>query len=175
MTQLALPLIDVDPKFILEVASGLIEPAQLAENYGYTPEEWLFLKNHEPFVKQVDAKKAELRSTGFTFKLKAAIAAEDLLEEVYVKAKEKDASLHVQLETLKFMARAAGIDAPVREQNVGAAFSISINLGNGQSVQIGAQTHQASLQDVVDVEETITPYTVSFGAYKAEPLEEKSA
>jgi hypothetical protein len=175
MRQLALPMVDVDPKFILEVASGLVEPAQLAEAYGYTPEEWLFLKNHDPFVKQVDAKKAELKAGGFTFRMKAAIAAEDILEETYLKAKEKDSSFHTQLEFLKFVARAAGIDAPVREQATGTAFSISINLGNGQSVQIGAATHQGALQDVVDAEEATTPYTVSFGAYQAVPLEEKSA
>lgn len=163
-------MIDVDPKFILEVASGLIEPAQLAENYGYTPEEWLFLKEYDPFVKQVDAKKAELKAGGFTFRMKAAIAAEDILEEAYRKAKEKDSSFHTQLEFLKFTARAAGIDAPVREANVGSSFSISINLGNGQSVQIGAQTHQAALQDVFDAQDDPQVQTMSFTTYTPTPL-----
>jgi hypothetical protein len=107
--------------------------------------------------------------------MKSAIIAEELLADLYTKATEPDASFHTALELAKFAARAAGIDAPVREANVGSSFSISINLGNGQSVQIGAVAPQAALQDVYDAEEAITPYTISFGAYAAVPLEEKSA
>lgn len=167
-------MIDVDPKFILEVASGIIDPAELAEKYGYSKEEWLFLKEYEPFVKQVESKKTELKANGYTFRMKSAVLAEDLLEDVYLKAKAADASFHTQLEALKFMARAAGLDAPVREQvQQGPGFSITINLGNGQSVQIG-QTQQA--KDVTDVEEIDKPdFSFSLPEYTPVPFSEGAA
>lgn len=131
-------LLDVPPKFILEIASGVREPSEVAEEYGYSPEQWEDLKILEPFVKLVDTKKAELKATGWTFRLKSAMAAEDILEDVYVAAKDQGASFHTKLESLKFFARAAGIDAPNKdEEQVGNKFSITINLGGGEMVQVG--------------------------------------
>lgn len=158
-----LPLIDIDAKFILEVASGLREPAVIAEEYGYSAEQWLFLKTHPPFVKAVDAKKDELKANGYTFRLKAAVAAEDLLGDVYLAAKDEDASFHTKLESLKFLARAAGLDAPAtKETESGPGFSITINLGNGQSVQIGGQP---AMKTVEAVEEEYD-FAESFGPYE---------
>lgn len=184
-----LPMIDVDPKFVLEVASGIVPPSDLAEKYGYTPEQWIFLKEYDPFVKQVEAKKAELKASGYTFKMKAAVAAEDLLEDVYLKAKAEDSSFHTQLEALKFMARAAGIDAPVKEvAQQGPGFSITINIGNGQSVQIGqtqtGQQSQTRTPEEIDAEYYNTiehdptagypaeeyDFSMAFQPFEAEPL-----
>jgi len=136
--------LDVDPKMILEVAAGIRHPADIAADYGYSETEWFALQEFEPFVKAVENKKAELRASGYTFRMKAAVAAEDLLEDVYAKAKDPDSSFHTQLETLKFMARAAGLEAPVRaEQTNTPAFSITINLGNGTSVNIGGANQES--------------------------------
>lgn len=164
--------VDVDPKFVLEVASGIVEPAELAEKYGYTPSEWLFLQEYEPFVKQVNAKKEELRASGYTFRMKSAVLAEDLLQDVYVKAKAEDASFHTQLETLKFLARAAGLETPAKEQvQTGPGFSITINLGNGQSVQIGSQqTTTTGVVDVTPEDELDYDFSMAFPAYQPVPL-----
>jgi hypothetical protein len=102
--------------------------------------------------------------------MKSAIIAEELLADLYTKATEPDASFHTALELAKFAARAAGIDAPVKEQSSSVGFSISINLGNGQSVQIGATTHQAALQDVYDSDDSPVAQTMSFTAYTPTPI-----
>lgn len=163
--------LEIEPKMILEIASGIRDPAIIAEGYGYSEAEWLALQQFEPFTKAVEDKKAELKASGYTFKMKAAIAAEDLLEKVYIKASSDDSSFHTQLETLKFMARAAGIDAPVREQTAaGNGFSITINLGSGQTVQIGAAPRQEALQDIYDVDDTTYTHTMTFGGYTPAPL-----
>lgn len=131
-------LLEVDPKFVLEVASGIRDPADIAQDYGYTGTQWLVLKEFGPFVKAVEAKRAELTATGYTFRMKAAVGAEELLAEVFTKAVSDDVSFHTQLEALKFMARAAGLDAPPREEAAaGEKFSITINLGGGNVVEIG--------------------------------------
>lgn len=163
-------VLDIDQKFVLEVASGIKEPALLAEEYGYTPEQWLFLKEYEPFKKQVEAKKTELKANGYTFRMKAAIAAEDLLDSVYLKAKEQGASFHTQLEAVKFMARAAGLETPPKaEVSTGPAFSITINLGSGRTVQIGGETQTASAE-VVDVDVVDFDTTSAFPEYTPQPL-----
>lgn len=163
-----LPMIDIDAKFILEVASGLREPAVIAEEYGYSSEQWIFLKVHPPFVKAVEAKKDELKASGYTFRMKAAVCAEDLLGDVYAKAKGQESSFHTQLEALKFMARAAGLDAPVKEEAAaGPGFSITINLGNGQSVQIGGQQ---PLETVEAEPEEEFDFSMAFEPYDPAPL-----
>ena len=137
-----LQMLEVDPKFVLEVASGVRSPEEIAEDYGYSGPQWTQLKGFPPFVKAVDLKKIELTASGYTFRMKAAIGAEDLLAEVYKKATANDGvSFHTQLEALKFMARAAGLETPPREEaEMGAKFSISINLGGGNTVEIGVKT-----------------------------------
>lgn len=166
-------LIDVDAKFVLEVASGIREPAEIAEEYGYTPDQWLSLQAYQPFVKAVDAKKQELQASGYTFKMKAAVAAEDLLGDVYLKAKEDNTSFHTQLEALKFMARAAGLDAPMKEErDIGTGFSITINLGGGQTVQIGkagSPSEPGYDENTIDVEEEYD-FSMAFDKYHPAPL-----
>jgi hypothetical protein len=147
--------LSVEPKFILEVASGVRPPEEIAEDYGYSPAQWLQLKGFPPFVKAVDLKKIELTASGYTFRMKAAIGAEDLLAEVYKKATaNQEVSFHTQLEALKFMARAAGLETPPREEaEMGAKFSISINLGGGNTVEIGVKTPEK----VVKCDDYYTP------------------
>lgn len=147
---------------------GLREPREVAEDYGFTEEQWLALKVHDPFVKQVDEKKAELKAGGVTFRLKSAVIAEELLADLYLKATEEGATLHAVLETLKFTAKAAGLDQPKQDAAAaGSGFSINITIG-GQSVQIsGAQ--KGRILDA-DEEEEHFDFTQSFGAYAAMPL-----
>lgn len=160
-------VLDIPPKFVLEIAMGLRDPKEVAEDYGFTEEQWTALKAHDPFVKQVDEKKAELKASGWTFKMKSAIIAEELLADLYLKATEEGATLHAVLESLKFTAKAAGLDAPKQDtQAAGSGFSINITIG-GQSVKIaGSATPQG---DVYDMEEHFD-FTQSFGSYEPVPL-----
>lgn len=161
-------VIEIEPRMVLEIAMGLRNPQEIAEDYGFSEEQWISLKTHEPFVKQVDDKKAELKESGVTFKLKSALIAEELLESLYLKASAEDATLHAVLESLKFTSRAAGLDAPKQDGvAAGSGFSINITIG-GQAVKISGQ-HRPTEEpqdesNIIDVEEHFD-FTSSFGAY----------
>jgi len=161
MTQLSTTrMLDVPPKLVLEVAYGVEPPEEIAERYGFSSAEWLLLKEHKPFVKQVEDKKEELRAGGYTFRMKSAVIAEELLTTLYLKAKEGDASFHTILETVKLTAKAAGFEAPPKEEtNTGSQFSITINLGGGKSVHVG---HTPTQPSIIDMEPEDT-YDIDLG------------
>ena len=137
-TASAMLMLDVPAKFILEIASGLRDPDDIAADYGYSPKQWRALEKYDPFIKLVNEKKTELKMSGYSFRMKAQVLAEDLLDDLALHAKKEDVSFHTILETAKFAARAAGIDAPLRENDgkTGNQFSISINLGAGNTVKV---------------------------------------
>lgn len=143
--------LEVSPKFILEIASGIRDPVDIAEDEGFSSDAWEALKVYPPFVAQVEAKKAELKASGYSFKMKSAFIAEDLLAGLYEKATEQGASFHTTLELAKFTARAAGLDSPNDEgKSTGSSFNISINLGGGNVVQIGGKmpTNSPKVQEI---------------------------
>ena len=161
------PMLDIEPKMILEIASGVRDPAEIVEEYGFSPDQWIALQKYDPFIRLVDDKKAELKASGWTFKMKSALIAEELLGDLYVKATEEGASFHTTLELAKFTARAAGLDAPVREMaQAGSGFSIVIDLGGGKTVQIGSSQRTIEHEETYDFDETIC-----FAPYTPTPLE----
>lgn len=143
------PMLDVPPQMVMAIAAGIEEPALIAEHHGFDEPQWEALKVFEPFVKLIDAKKAELRSSGFTFRLRCGLISEMMLDDLYRRATSEGASFSAMLDFAKFTAKAAGLDAPKQDAaNTGSTFSINIVL-NGQSVQINAQAQP----DVCDVED----------------------
>jgi len=119
----------------------------------------------------VDDKKAELKASGWTFKMKSALIAEELLENLYVMATEEGASFHTTLELAKFTARAAGLEAPVKEQSqAGSGFSITINLGGGKTVQIGTGQGNTIEHDEISVDYDSTEYFAPYEPSKFKEL-----
>lgn len=164
-------VLEIEPRMVLEIAMGLREPREIAEDYGFSATQWELLKVHDPFKKQVEDKKAELKQNGVTFRLKSAVIAEELLEDLYLKATHEDASFHTVLEAVKFTSKAAGLDAPKQDgQAAGSGFSISITIG-GQAVKING-AHKATQElpgDTYDMEENFD-FTQSFAEYTPTPL-----
>jgi len=102
-------------------------------------------------MKSVEAKKAELKADGWIFRARAAWMSEELLGDLYLRAKDKDASFSALLETIKFTAKAAGIDVPPKDvASSGARVSISIDLGNGRHISIGVSSEEALEEKVVE-------------------------
>jgi hypothetical protein len=143
------PILSIDPKFVFELAAGLEEPDHIAQRYHYTTEAWESLKNDQNFMRVVESKRTELQKTGYTFRLKAALAAEDLLDEVYIGAKSVDASLSAKLEAFKYLTKIGNLE-PKEDKQVatGPAFSIKIDLGDN-SITIN-QEAQAQ-PDTIDI------------------------
>lgn len=116
------------PEMLAEIASGFEDPVRIAARYGYDQAAYDTLTSQDWFTNSIEAKRAELRRSGWTFKAKAALMAEDMLEETYLAAKQSD-SVGTKLEVAKYLTKIADLEprtnAPVA---TGPGFSITINL-----------------------------------------------
>jgi hypothetical protein len=152
----ALQNLHADPKLILEMAAGVEDPDLLAKKYGYPEVRWELLKNDPAFKQAVEVKRSELQRSGYIFKTKAALCAEDLLEDIYEQAKDPETPLTQKLDAFKTFTKLGGLE-PKEEKQVatGPGFQITINLGE-QSVTLGSN----NVVDVTDVTE-IKPENVT--------------
>lgn len=158
--------LDVPPQMALAIASGIEDPARVAERHGFDEDQWEALKVFEPFVKLIEAKKAELRTAGVTFRLKCGMISEMMLDDLYTTAIAEGTSFSSKLEFTKFTSKAAGLDAPPKEEaNTGSQFSITINLGQGKSIHVGATTKHTP--DIIDVEPEDAAYDFDMAAIPA--------
>lgn len=120
-----------NPNAIVELAMGMEAPLSVLARYGYNAEQAGTLLSNELIQRQIEAKRAELKSQGIVFKTKALMAAEDILEDVYVEAKMQETPLPQKLDALKFFAKAAGVDQVAQTSGgAGGGFNITINLGD---------------------------------------------
>lgn len=130
MTPLSVP-----QTLLHDVAVGVDSPAVLQTRYSLDESLWEQLSADPFFQKQVEAKRADLKREGVTFRYKAALMAEDLLEKVYIDAVTGGPTL--RLDTAKWLTKVAALE-PKEEKNAVAptGFSITINMG-GQTMTLG--------------------------------------
>ena len=122
--------LEIDPKFIFEVATGLEDLEEIAPRYGFKGVQIEALKLYEPFNLEVAKVRAELFRTGKTFKLKAGLMAEQVMNRLFEDAVQQDSSSSLKLDTLKLLSKLADLE-PKASANVnqGSGFSITINVG----------------------------------------------
>jgi hypothetical protein len=127
-------LLSLPPQCIVEVAADIEELVDIAPRWGMTLKE-LEKALASPTVRMtVEQKRAELRSSGVTFRMKMAVMAEELAQDIYRKAVDPDTGLSSKLEVAKWMAKLADLEPrPNAQQQAGPGFSITINLGQGQA------------------------------------------
>ena len=130
----------ISDEMVASVALGLEDELIVAARHGLSIEDYNELAAQPWFQLQVQMKRSEYEKNGVTFKAKAAWMAGDLLDQVYLSAASTDASLSQKHEVLKTLIKAAGLE-PKEEKvkDVGPGFSISIDLGGGQSVSLTNQ------------------------------------
>jgi hypothetical protein len=138
----------ISEEMIASIALGMEDDLIVASRHGMSVEEYTELAAQPWFQLQVQMKRSEYEKNGVTFKAKAAWMAGELLDQVYVTAASGDASLSQKHEVLKTLIKAAGLE-PKEEKlkDTGPGFSISIDLGGGQSISLSNQ-------------QTITPVTL---------------
>jgi hypothetical protein len=138
----------ISDEMVASVALGLEDELIVAARHGMSVEDYTELAAQPWFQLQVQMKRSEYEKNGVTFKAKAAWMAGDLLDQVYLSAASTDASLSQKHEVLKTLIKAAGLE-PKEEKvkDTGPGFSISIDLGGGQSINLSNQ-------------QTITPVTL---------------
>ncbi len=141
----------ISDEMVASIALGMEDELIVASRHGLSVEEYTELAAQPWFQLQVQMKRSEYEKNGVTFKAKAAWMAGDLLDQVYLSAASVDASLNQKHEVLKTLIKAAGLE-PKEEKvkDTGPGFSISIDLGGGQSVSLTNQ--QAFVPVTLDAE-----------------------
>ena len=143
----------ISDEMVASVALGLEDELIVASRHGLSVEQYQELAAQPWFQLQVQVKRSEYEKNGVTFKAKAAWMAGELLDQVYVTAASGDASLSQKHEVLKTLIKAAGLEP--KEEKVkdsGPGFSISIDLGGGQSISL---SNQQGLSPVTHVPVTL--------------------
>lgn len=131
--------INAKAEFIFELSAGIDEPNKIAERYGYSEEQWARLRADPAFIKAVDIRKSELKSMGYVPKAKAALAAEDLMDDIYLGAKKEETPLNQKIEAFKILAKIGGLEPKeVGGVTSGTGFTININMGD-KSITLGTK------------------------------------
>jgi len=132
MSTTALDAIHTSPQLIFELASGVDSLDAIAERYELDAPFLRELMANPRVKKVISEKRKELDETGYTLAQKAKLCFEDLLQEVYKKARLPTAPLSATLAAAEFFRKVAGMD----KQDASVAqdkFSITINLGGAQT------------------------------------------
>lgn len=136
-------LIGLDPKLVFDLASMVDPPHVVAQNHGLDPN-YLAEVLESPHVKKlIRAKRKELDDAGFVLATKAKLMFEDLLPDIYKKAKSENTTLSGVLEAAKFLRVVAGLDQQAPNAAGQEKFSIQIVFSGGSPA-----TQQATIVDV---------------------------
>lgn len=130
----------ISDEMVASIALGMEDELIVASRHGFSIEEYETLASQKWFQLQIAVKRSEFEKNGVTFKAKATWMAADLLDQVYVSAASADASLSQKHEVLKTLIKAGGLEPKEeRTQNTGPTFTLSIDLGGGQTVSLSNQ------------------------------------
>ena len=141
------PALEVPQELILAIAMGMEDPKEVASRYGYEGLKWEMLSAWKPFTDAVAAKKAELETSGITFKIKAKALTEDVFEDAYRIARANDTTLLQKLEFVKLGAKLGDMEPKTNTQAVaGPGFSITINLSPPKTEAVTVDAVEEVLQ-----------------------------
>ncbi len=113
---------------------GLENPASIAFRYAYDQADYDWLSAQDWFVREVEKRKSELRTSGWTYRAKMGLLAEEAGIEIFKRFKTTE-SLALQIDIWKYLNKLADLEpkAAALPQNSGTGFSITINLANNKA------------------------------------------
>lgn len=122
-------------RFALDLAMSLEgsgdKPAALLKEYEFTAYDLEVFSKDPFFLKRVEDFRIQLREKGFTFKLKAQIQAEELLDTSWDIIHTQDVSPAVKADLIKWTSKVAGFEPTGgKNDNTGNAVQIVINMGD---------------------------------------------
>jgi hypothetical protein len=159
-------LLDLDPKLVFDLAARVDPPHVVAANYGLDPQ-FLTEVMENPHVRRtINAKRKELEEAGFALAMKAKLCYEDLLGDVYRKAKSENVTLSGVLEAAKFFRTAAGLDKQDVALGQQEKFSITIQFG-GAPAPVTIDVQATETLDLPSPPAYIQPSTNTELAYEA--------
>lgn len=106
-----------DHRFCFELALGLDKESEILERYNVSPDQYSKLKKTPAFNQQIVDYRAEIKEKGLSFKAKAKIMAEDLLNHAYDMARDSGTSAQVRLDTIKFVTKVADLEPKETKSN----------------------------------------------------------
>lgn len=139
----------IDPRMIYDLATGMEDPDEVAKRYGFEGEEWEQLAQRPEVVRAVKQQAAELSKNGTTFKNKARLLTNSMLDDLYKACMREDVPVKDKAQALLAVTKLAGLDAPAAAVAQGAGFSITINLPAAPSL---AQKQELPAVEVVATE-----------------------
>ena len=146
----------ISEEMVATIALGMEDELVVASRHNLSVEDYYELAKQPWFQLQVATKRAEFEKNGVTFRAKASWMAGDLLDQVYIQASSPEASLNQKHEVLKTLIKAGGLEPKdEKEKATGPTFSISIDLGGGQTISL-SNTAPTSLP-AIDVEAKEVP------------------
>ena len=129
---------------LLQLATGMEDEFEVANRFGFSAERYTVLKEWAPFKAQLEAKRAELKQSGVTFRIQAQFMAEDLARDVYKSAKSAESTFVQKLEALRTFTKLGDLEPKANAiQATGPAFSIQINLTPPQKPAIDVTPEEA--------------------------------
>lgn len=161
----------ISEELVNSIALGMEDDLIVAARHGLSVEQYQELAKRPWFALKVAAKRSEFEKEGVTFRAKAAWMASELLDQVYVQAAGRDASLNQKHEVLKTLAKFGNLE-PKEDKSASNLpnFSITIDLGDNRPIQmvgmnsVVPQIDTASAQDakLITSKEQLMPETDTY-------------
>lgn len=138
--------ISFDSRLPYDLAIGASDEREIFLRYGLSQEQAALLKEHELFKMSVAAASQELKESGMTFRLKAKVMAEDLLEEAYMIATDPLSPTAERVKLIQWAAKMADLEPAPKDK----AQAVGIG-GGGFNLQIVLQQGGGAQGQVIDV------------------------
>lgn len=120
------------PTLPVEIALRHRKPYEICPDYGITADEWDLIRQDPIFIEDLRARVIELKKDGMSFRLKAKLMAEQLLDTSWQLIHQPKTPHAVKADLIKFTVRAAGLDGSKDQagnQTQTTALQINLNLG----------------------------------------------
>jgi hypothetical protein len=119
----------------IELALKTATPQELRVHYGYTEEEWDALRENPVFMSELIAACDLVKKEGMSFKLKARLQSEALLETSWrlIHAPSSEVPPAVKAKLMEATWRMAGFDNKEGTSGPATGFAIQINFSGGGS------------------------------------------
>lgn len=127
-------------RMAVELAMGMDEPVDVFERYGYTADQGIALMDTPAFAATLERISKEVQSNGLTFRAKARVQAEALLEHSFEIATDPDAPAAVRADLIKWTAKVGDLEPrkEADESKAGGGFSLSITFSGQEPMKVVA-------------------------------------
>jgi hypothetical protein len=120
----------VPARAALEIAEGTRSPHQVLTSYGFTDDQIEWLLEYEPFTREVERCREDLRINGYTFRAKARLLAEEHLATAHRMISDPEAPHAVRADMVKWLTKMGGLEPKEAKGEDAQAITVTINLGD---------------------------------------------